>query len=63
MFVVWAGVVTIGLICILLLIWRGRDWRIEAETREAEDTKRADDARNIANTPTTLSATTSRSNL
>ena len=42
MFVVWAGFVSLGCICILVVRWKGQDWRIEAESREAEDIKKAD---------------------
>ncbi|KJA16284.1 hypothetical protein HYPSUDRAFT_147887 [Hypholoma sublateritium FD-334 SS-4] len=44
MFVVWAGFVSLGCICILLVRWKGQDWRIQAEIREVERIKRADTA-------------------
>lgn len=44
MFVVWAGFVSLGCICILIVRWKGQDWRIEAELREAEHIRKADAA-------------------
>ncbi|KAF8959126.1 major facilitator superfamily domain-containing protein [Flammula alnicola] len=44
MYTVWAGVVSLGCLCILLVWWKGEQWRLEAEMREAEHTKRLDEA-------------------
>ncbi|KJA18906.1 hypothetical protein HYPSUDRAFT_144354 [Hypholoma sublateritium FD-334 SS-4] len=44
MFVVWAGFVSLGCICILIVRWKGQDWRIKAELREAEHARQADSA-------------------
>lgn len=44
MFVVWAAVVSLGCGCILLVRFKGQEWRVEAELREAEHARRADTA-------------------
>lgn len=44
MYTVWAGVVLLGGICILTVSWKGEDWRMAAEMREAAYDKGLDDA-------------------
>ncbi|KAF5315382.1 hypothetical protein D9619_007469 [Psilocybe cf. subviscida] len=43
MYTVWAGIVLLGGVCILIVSWKGEDWRLAAEMREAAYDKSLDD--------------------
>ncbi|KAF8956891.1 vacuolar DHA amino acid exporter [Flammula alnicola] len=44
MYTLWAAVASLSCLCILVVWWKGEQWRVEAELREAEHAKRLDEA-------------------
>ena len=44
MYVVWAGIVALGVLCIFIVSKKGKQWRLDAEMCEAEISKAFDEA-------------------
>jgi hypothetical protein len=42
MYTIWAALIVIGELLILLVMWKGQEWRQSAEEKDAKESEKAD---------------------